>query len=78
MQRKSEANGTGETLPLTEARLLGFSYDLRITVIRHPTSARMIGIHPSDNIQNGRRPGGNASLAHWLDHFSELHVFYLE
>jgi hypothetical protein len=48
-----------------EARLLGFSYDLGITVIRHKnadamvlTSALMRSIHPPDNIQNGGRPGG--------------------
>ena len=55
----------------TEARLLGFSYDLGITVIRHKnadamvlTSALMRSIHPPDNIQNGGRPGGNASHKH--------------
>jgi hypothetical protein len=52
----------------TEARLLGFSYDFGVTVIRHQNadamvlaSALMRGIHPPDNIQNGGRPGGNAS-----------------
>jgi hypothetical protein len=49
----------------TEGRLLGFSYDFGVTVIRRQNadamilaSARMRGIHPPDNIQNGRRPGG--------------------
>jgi hypothetical protein len=49
----------------TEGRLLDFSYDFGVTVIRHQNadamilaSARMRGIHPPDNIQNGRRPGG--------------------
>jgi hypothetical protein len=48
----------------TEARLLGFSYDFGVTVIRHQNadamfivSALMRGTHPPDNIQNGGRPG---------------------
>jgi hypothetical protein len=49
----------------TEGRLLGFSYDFGVT--RNSSSnadamvlasARLRGIHPSDNIQNGGRPGG--------------------
>jgi hypothetical protein len=55
-----------------EVRLLGFSYvwfsnDFGVTVIRHQNadamglaSARLRGI-PPENIQNGGRPGGNAS-----------------
>jgi hypothetical protein len=44
----------------TEARLLGFSNDFGLIVIRHQNvdamvlaSARLRGIHPPDNIQNG-------------------------
>ena len=47
------------SLDCTEARVLGFSYDLRITVICHQNadavvlaSALMRGIHPPDNVQN--------------------------
>jgi hypothetical protein len=50
----------------TEAQLLGFSYDFDVTVIRHQNTDAMVlasvlmrGIHPPDNIQNGRRPVGN-------------------
>ena len=60
----------------TEARLLGFSYDFGVTVIRHQNadamvlaSALMRGcIHSPDNIENGRCPGGEMPiiLAHWL------------
>ena len=49
----------------TEAGLLGFSNDFGVTVIRHQNadamvlaSARLRGIHPPENIQNGGRPGG--------------------
>jgi hypothetical protein len=53
-----------ESVKYTEARLLRFSYDFGVTVIRHETSDAMVlasalmrGIHPPDNIQNGGRPG---------------------
>jgi hypothetical protein len=56
----------------TQGRLLGFSYDFGVT--RNSSSnadamvlasARLRGIHPPDNIQNGGCPGG-LSNAHWL------------
>jgi hypothetical protein len=36
-------------------------------------SARLRGIHPPDIIQNGERPGGNASqtLGPWRQHFDD-------
>jgi hypothetical protein len=53
----------------TEARLLGFSYDFGVTVIRHQNadamvlaSALMRGIHSPDNIENGRCPGGEMPI----------------
>jgi hypothetical protein len=50
----------------TEARLLGFSYDFGVTVIRHQNADAMVlasalirgCIHSPDNIENGRCPGG--------------------
>jgi hypothetical protein len=54
----------------TEVQLLGFSYDFGVTVIHHQNDDAMVlagallgGFHPPDNIQNDRRPGGNASWA---------------
>ena len=52
----------------TSSFFLWFSYDFGVT--RNSSSnadamvlasARLRGIHPPDNIQNGGRPGGNAS-----------------
>ena len=57
----------------TEGRLLGFSYDFGVT--RNSSSnadamvlaiARLRGIHPPDNIQNGGRTGGMPLNAHCL------------
>jgi hypothetical protein len=49
----------------TKDRLISFSNDFGVTVIRHENadamvlaSALMRGIHPPDNILNGGRPGG--------------------
>jgi hypothetical protein len=46
----------------TEDRLISFSNDFGVTVIRHGPSQCAFERHsPPDNIQNGGCPGGNAS-----------------
>ena len=60
----------------TSSFCLWFSYDFGITCNSSSNadamvlaSMRLRGIHPPDNIQNGRHPGGGCfSNAHWLDH----------